>query len=108
MFLFLYLCSFAVSFEFNVLKDLIRWYSQSGNKINHVLCNLFSLYSEAATEGVLQRKLFLKISQYSHGTPVLGSHFDKAAGLQLCNFIKKRFQHSCFPVIIAKLLRIPI
>ena len=41
-------------------------------------------------------------------TPVLGSHFDKAAGLQLCNFIKKRFQHSCFPVIIAKFLGIPI
>ena len=41
-------------------------------------------------------------------TPLLWSHFDKAAGLQLCNFIKKRFQHSCFPVIIAKFLRIPI
>ena len=41
-------------------------------------------------------------------TPVLGSHFDKAAGLQFFNFIKKRFQHRCFPVIIAKFLRIPI
>ena len=41
-------------------------------------------------------------------TLVLGSHFDEAAGLKLCNFIKKRFQHSCFPVIIAKVLRIPI
>ena len=41
-------------------------------------------------------------------TPVLGSHFDKAAGFQLCNFIKKKFQDRCFPVIIAKFLRIPI
>ena len=37
-------------------------------------------------------------------TPVLVSHFYKAAGFQLWNFIKKR----CFPVIIAKILRIPI
>ena len=37
---------------------------------------------------------------------MLGFHFDKAAGLQLYDFIKKRFQHRCFPVIIAKFLRI--
>ena len=41
-------------------------------------------------------------------TPVLESHFDKAAGLQLRNFIEKRFQHKSFPVVIAKFLRIPI
>ena len=28
--------------------------------------------------------------------------------LQVCNFIKKRFQHRLFPVINAKFLRIPI
>ena len=36
------------------------------------------------------KKLFLKISQYSRETPVLESLFNKAAGLQACNFIKKR------------------
>ena len=41
-------------------------------------------------------------------TPVLESLFNKAGGLQVCNFIKKRLQHRCFPVIIAKFLRIPI
>ena len=41
-------------------------------------------------------------------TPVLESLFNKAAGLQVCNFIKKRLQHRCFPVIIANFLRIPI
>ena len=41
-------------------------------------------------------------------TPVLGSLFNKAAALQACNFIKKKLQHRCFPVIIAKFLRIPI
>ena len=33
-------------------------------------------------------------------TPVLESLFSKAAGLQVCNFIK-RLQRRCFPVIIA-------
>ena len=41
-------------------------------------------------------------------TPALGSLFDKAAGLQLCDFIKNRFQHRCFPVIIVQFLKIPI
>ena len=40
--------------------------------------------------------------------PVLESLFNKAAALQVCNFIKKRLQHRCFPVIIAKFLRVPI
>ena len=52
--------------------------------------------------------LFLKILQYSHGTIVLESLFNKVAGNQVCNFINKRLQHRCFPVIIAKFLRIPI
>ena len=34
---------------------------------------------------------------------MLESHFNKAAGL--CNFIKRKLQHKCFPVNIAKLLR---
>ena len=37
------------------------------------------------------------------------SLFNKVAGLlqafKACNFIKKRLQHSCFPVNIAKFLR---
>ena len=41
-------------------------------------------------------------------TPVLESLLNKAADLQVCNFIKKKHQHRYFPVIIAKFLRIPI
>ena len=41
------------------------------------------------------KKLFLKISQYT-------------VKFQLCNVIKKRIQHRCFPVNIAKFLRTPI
>ena len=40
--------------------------------------------------------------------PVLESLFNKIAGLETCDFIKKGLQHSCFPVNIAKFLRTPI
>ena len=40
--------------------------------------------------------------------PVLESLFNKAAGLQVCNFIKNRLQHRYFLVIIAKFLRISV
>ena len=36
------------------------------------------------------------------------SLFNKIAGLQACNFIKKRLQQRCFLVNIAKFLRTPI
>ena len=56
--------------------------------------------AEAATADVLLKKLLLKISQYSQNACV-GVSF-------LSNFIKKRFHHRCFPVNIAKFLRISI
>ena len=36
---------------------------------------------------------------------MLESIFRKLAGLQACKFIKKKLQHRCFPVNIAKYLR---
>ena len=36
---------------------------------------------------------------------MLGSLFNKVVDLQSCNFIKRRLQHRCFPVNIAKILR---
>ena len=62
-------------------------------------------YLEAATAGVLKKKLFFKISQYSQENNCVGvwgskSLFNKVAGLQACNFIEKRLQHRCFPVHI--------
>ena len=41
-------------------------------------------------------------------TLLLESLFHKIAALQVCNFIKKRLQHMCFAVNIAKFLRAPI
>ena len=36
---------------------------------------------------------------------MLGSLFNNVTGLKACNFIKKRLQHWCFPVNIAKLFK---
>ena len=38
---------------------------------------------------------------------MLESLFDKATDLKACNFIKKKFQHRCFPVKCAKFVRTP-
>ena len=54
----------------------------------------FHLASEAAIGGVLQQKVFLKISQISHENS--------------SNFIKKSLQHRCFPVKFAKFLKTSI
>ena len=42
------------------------------------------------------KKVFIKISQISQ---------QNTCGLHVCNFIKNRLQHRCFPVKFAKLLR---
>ena len=50
----------------------------------------------------LFKKVFLR------KTPVLESLLNTAAGLQTCNFIKKRLQHWCFPMKFATFLRTSI
>ena len=54
------------------------------------------------------RKLLIRFSNILRKTLVFESLFNEVAGLQACNFIKKKLQHRCFPVNIAKFLRIPI
>ena len=54
------------------------------------------------------KKLFLKISQYPQDIPVSKSLFKNITGLTIYIFIKKRPLHRCFPVNIAKCLRLPI
>ena len=50
--------------------------------------------------GVL--KIFYNIHRKK---PAVESLFHKVAGLEVCDLIRKRFQHRCFPVNIAKFLR---
>ena len=55
LFLLLYLCSFAIYFEFNIITDLIKQYIQSGNKINYVFFTfVFTLFRSS------QRRCFVK------------------------------------------------
>ena len=52
---------------------------------------------------MLCKKGVLEISQISQKTSVLESPFNKVAGLQACNFIKKSFENWCFPVKFFKI-----
>ena len=52
--------------------------------------------------------MFLKISSYLQETPVLELPFNIVPRLEVYNCIKKRLQHRCFLVNIAKFLRTPI
>ena len=56
--------------------------------------------------------IFLKIDVlknmfFHRKKPVLESLLNKVAGLKVCNFIKKRLKHRCFPVKLHKFSRAP-
>ena len=58
-----------------------------------LLCILAATFTSAATGCVLLKKVFLKLfCKFHRKTAVLESLFNKAAGFQPCNFIKKRLQ----------------
>ena len=54
------------------------------------------------------KKVILKILQISMENTCAGVFFNKVAGLQVCNFIKKILRHMYFPVKVAKFFRTPI
>ena len=54
------------------------------------------------------KKVFLTFRKFDRKIPVLESLLNKVAGLEACNFIKKRLQHRYFPVKFAIFLRTPI
>ena len=62
---------------------------------------LESLFTEVATRGVLQKKVFLKILQISQENTCVRVFLIKCVK----NFVKKRLQHRCFPVKFAEFLR---
>ena len=47
---------------------------------------------------VPQTRCSYKIRKFHRKAPVLEPIFNKVVDLKACNFIKKRLQHSCFPV----------
>ena len=52
------------------------------------------IYFQQFLKKLLEKELFLKILQYSQENICVGVNL--FAGLQACNFTKKRFQHTCF------------
>ena len=60
------------------------------------------------SEVFCRRRSSLKFRKFHWKTSVLESICNKVAGLKACNFIKKRLQHTCFPLKYAKFLRTPI
>ena len=76
------------------------------------LCYLFMYenvqgkLSEAAVHRCSSKLVFLKISQYLQENSCVGvSFFIKLQAWRSAFLLKKRFQHRCFPVNIAKFLR---
>ena len=76
------------------------------SRVTCVHCNKkFCMTSpEAVVQRCSEKKLLLKVHAEFTGKHLCWNLFNKVAGLQTCNFIKKRLQHGCFPVNIPKVL----
>ena len=88
------------TWEHDVQLDIAGYNNQSHRSL------FLKPAGRTATRGVLEKKLLFIISQYSQENSCVGGFF--LIKLQAFSFIKKRLQHSCFPVNIAKFLRTPI
>ena len=62
---------------------------------------------EQVSEAGVRRLQIRWSCKFHRKTSVLESIFNKAAGLKVCNSIKKRLQHRCFPMKFAKFLGKP-
>ena len=92
----------------NVLRFWSKLKARGGIKSNNrhfswLYCTVVGL-SEAATRGVLRRKLLKNFAILKRNN-CDGVSFKKSRS---CNFTKKRLQHRCFPVNIAIFLKLPI
>ena len=90
VFLFLILRSFALSFEFIVLIDLITWYSQSGNKINHVLYKfVFTLFRSSHRRCFIKKAFFKNFTIFSWKHLFWGLIFIKLQGFSSATLSKR-------------------
>ena len=76
------------------------------NQIRNTLADFTVLWQDSQKQSpeVFYKKVILIKFIISTETPVLEPLFISVAGLKAYNFIKKRPQHRCFPVNIAKFL----
>ena len=98
-----FILSEVTSMEIFFIQYIIFRYSNNIRTcITFNLCN-----GEAAIRWCSTKYVLLKIRKIRSKAPVLELLFSKVAGLHVCNFIKKKFQHSCFLVNFSKFLRTP-
>ena len=62
-------------------------------------------YPKEAVRRYSAKSLFLTISQYSKDTTCAGVPFKYRYKPSVCNFIKNKLRHMCFPVSFEKILR---
>ena len=71
-------------------------------------CNKLSIkYEKGTTERSSHRRCSTKKVPIFRGKHLCWILFNNVAGLQVCDFIKKRLEHRCSSVNIAKFLRTP-
>ena len=94
----------------NIFRVFLRWWWLSIWRNIHkrwkCFSNLITCYQPPNM--FFKKRYSEKFHKFHRKTSVLKYLFDKVAGLNVCNFIKKRLQHKCFPVKFAKCLRITI
>ena len=72
-----------------------------GEELQSIVYRIISDSQKQPFEDVFQYRCSWKFRNIHRKISVLRSLFDKAAGLHVCNFLKKRPQHKCFPANIA-------
>ena len=103
---FAHFSTFQTSSDVSRRKNLLERH----NKVAKQLFNFSFKKIQKQPLEVFYKKVFLKFLQTSRESTLVGVFFFLIAGLQPGSFFKKdlrAFQHKCFPVKFAKLLRTP-
>ena len=96
-------CEFCKIFKNTFLKNSSRRLPLYIDAYHKLIEQLWGLVAEV----FYQKNVFENVLIFTE-KHLCWSLFNKVAGLQCRSFIKKRLQHSCFPVNIAKFLRAPV
>ena len=93
------------------VQNRAKWRYQFEVNINYIVFQPFSKtkqFQKQSSELFWKKGVLKNFCKLHMKTPVLESLFNKVAGLQDCNFIKKRFLHRCFLIKVLKVLRTPV
>ena len=81
----------------------LKWVFFIKKRVLHYVFN----FQKQSFADVLQNRCSWKFRKFHRKTLVSESPFNKVAGLEACDFVKKRLWHKYFPVKFAKFLRTP-